>query len=128
MKKIRVRFNLGQGKNYMKWKIEYPDGKIEYHVPTETQLILEGCILKNFKTVAKGIFDGANKTVCAWVLCDKIHIIKEGFTQFDDKEQTNRIRYNPRVTPNWMFEGEIADRKKFDLIASVDRGLYNVKL
>jgi hypothetical protein len=128
MKKIRVRFNLGQGKNYMKWKIEYPDGRIEYHVPSETQLILDGCILKNFKTVAKTIFDGANKTVCAWVLCDKITIIKECFTQFDDKEQTNRIRYNPRVTPHWMFEGEIADGKRFDLIASVDRGLYNIKL
>jgi hypothetical protein len=28
-KKVKVRFNLGRGKNYMKWKVE-ADGRSEY--------------------------------------------------------------------------------------------------
>jgi len=32
-KSIKVRFNLGKGVNYMKWKIEYPDGRVLYSDP-----------------------------------------------------------------------------------------------
>ena len=125
MKKTRIRFNLGQGKNFMKWKIEYPSGKTEYHVPSEIQLVMFNCTLKNFKGVAKGIFDGANKTVCAWVLCEEVTIRNKGFSRCD-REQENRIRYNPRVTPNWMFKGENADGIKMEIIGSVENALYKI--
>jgi len=120
MKSIKVRFNLGTGKNYMKWKIEYPDGKIEYHHPTDVQLNMHDCILKNYKTTAQKIFDGANKTVCAWVLCKQIEIRTNNF----EPETQNKIRFNPRVQPNWVYNGEIVDGKKFDSVISVDYGLY----
>jgi hypothetical protein len=120
MKSIKVRFNLGAGKNYMKWKIEYPDGKVEYFRPTNIQLVMSDCTLKNYKKTADKIFKGANKTVCAWVLCKEIEIRKENF----EPDNENKIRYNPRVQPNWMFNGEIVDGKKFDNIISVDFGLY----
>ncbi len=120
MKSIKVRFNLGAGKNYMKWKIEYPDGKVEYFRPTNIQLVMSDCTLKNYKKTADKIFKGANKTVCAWVLCKEIEIRKENF----EPDNENKIRYNPRVQPNWMFNGEIVDGKKFDSIISVDYGLY----
>jgi len=120
MKSIKVRFNLGAGQNYMKWKIEYPDGKVEYLRPTDVQLVMSDCTLKNYKKTAEKIFNGADKTVCAWVLCKEIEIRKENF----EPDNENKIRYNPRVQPNWMFNGEIVDGKKFDSIISVDYGLY----
>jgi hypothetical protein len=131
MARIKVRFNLGRGANYMKWKVQYPNGVVEYRNPSETQLILNGCQLRNHKGVAKKIFDGGNKTVCAWVLCDEIEIITltttnylKLFTQFD--LMFDRIKYNPRVKPNWIFNDEIVDNEFIQSIGSVDCGLYKI--
>ena len=71
--KIKVRFNLGAGKHFMKWKIEGPLG-VEYHHPDQVQLVLAKCKIKNNKKTAQKIFDGVHKTVCAWVLCESISI------------------------------------------------------
>jgi len=120
MKSIKVRFNLGAGKNYMKWKIEYTDGKVEYLHPTDVQLMMHDCTLKNYKKTAEKIFNGADKTVCAWVLCKQIEIKTSNF----EPETQNKIRFNPRVQPNWILNGDIVDGMKFDNIISVDYGLY----
>ena len=103
---IKVRFNLSAGKNYMKWKVEYPDRKPEYYDPKEFQLVLGGCVLKNHKTTAQKIHDGAHKTVCAWVLCQMISIHKAGDVATEGLPQ---IKYNPRVRPNWMWDEEVMD-------------------
>ena len=124
MKRIKVRFNLGRGKNFMKWKVQYPNGVIEYYSPSEAQLVMTRCQLKNHKKTAQKIFEGANKTVCAWVLCEEIDIRKETFIQFD--VNCDRIRYNPRVQPNWLLNGEIVDSQRVDMIGSVDYGLYEI--
>jgi len=126
VKRIKVRFNLGRGANYMKWKIQYPNGVVQYHNPNEVQLVMRGCQLRNHKGVAQKIFDGANKTVCAWVLCEQIDVIKDTFACVDTI--WDRIRYNPRVQPNWMFNGNIADNQYFGTIASVDYGLYTKEI
>ena len=76
--KIKVRFNLGRGKNYMKWKIQSKSG-VEYHYPADVQLIMKGCQLKNNRKTAEKIFNGENKDVCAWVLCDSIDIKFDNF-------------------------------------------------
>jgi len=120
-KKIKVRFNLGRGENYMKWKVEYPDGRTEYYYPTGIQLIMEGCQLKNRRNTAQKIFDGASKTVCAWVLCESLEIRD---SRFLPDRQEKRVRYNPKVTPNWTYKDQIADGKTFERIYSVDFGLY----
>ena len=124
MARIKVRFNLGRGANYMKWKVQYPNGLVEYHNPSETQLILKGCQLRNHKGVAKKIFDGANKTVCAWVLCEDIEIINHTFIQFD--KICDRLKYNPRVKPNWLLNDNIVDNEFINSIGSVDSGLYKI--
>ena len=61
MARIKVRFNLGRGTNYMKWKVTYPDGNIEYYNPTEVQLVMKaviklyvhGCCVKILKSLLK---------------------------------------------------------------------------
>lgn len=117
MKYIKVRFNLGRGNNYMKWKIQYPDGRVEYVSPEETNLLLNKCIVKNNKKIAKKIFDGANKTVCAWILCESV-----GFTKINYK--LTPLSYNPRAAPNWMSDGKIVDEKYFETITTINRKLF----
>jgi len=118
---IKVRFNLSAGKNYMKWKVEYPDRKPEYYDPKEVQLMFSGCTLKNYKTTAQKIHDGANKTVCAWVLCDAIKIYEAGTLFAGDKPQ---FKYNPRVRPNWMWEDEVIDGCWYHTMMSDSSKLY----
>jgi hypothetical protein len=122
MARIKVRFNLGKGANYMKWKVQYPNGNVEYHNPTEIQLVMNGCQLRNHKKTAEKIFNGGEKVVCAWVLCDDIIIRKHSFVPFD--VACEKIRYNPRVQPNWLINGGVVDNVKFERIGSVDYGLF----
>ena len=122
MKSIKVRFNLGRGQNYMKWKVKYTDGSVEYHSPSEVQLLMHDCILKNHKNTAQKIYDGANKTVCAWVLCKSLAIKKNDFIKADTIGE--RVRYNPRVTPHWMLNDENVDGRALEKLFSVDFGLY----
>jgi hypothetical protein len=125
-KMVKVRFNLAKGKNFMKWKIEYPDGNKEYLSPTENQLVLHNVLLKNYKTVAKKIFDGHGKVVCAWAICESIEIIRKApFNQFD-QDQSNKLNYNPKITPNWVHNGCNADGKVFKKVGSVNYQLFDL--
>ncbi len=124
MKRIKVRFNLGRGKNYMKWKVQYPNGEVEYYDPTSTQLVMVNCQLGNHKKVAEKIYNGGEKVVCAWVLCESIVINTNKFLQLDT--YCHRIKYNPRVQPNWLLNGEVVDNQKYEQIGSVDFGLYKI--
>lgn len=127
MKSYKVRFNLGKGKNFMKWKIQHPDGTIEYHSPKDVQLLMHECILKNHKKTAQKIYDGGEKVVCAWVLCKSLAIKKSTLdTELDAILLGERVRYNPRVTPHWMLDGENVDGMSVDKLVSVDFGLYKI--
>ena len=122
MKSIKIRFNLGRGKNYMKWKIQYTDGTIEYHSPTDVQLLMHDCKLKNHKKTAQKIFDGGEKVVCAWILCKSLAIKTKDFIQADLSGE--RVRYNPRVTPHWVLNDENVDGLPVDKLVTVDYGVY----
>lgn len=121
MKSIRVRFNLARGKNYMKWKVEYPNKNVQYYDVTEVQLVMCNCKLKNHRKVAEKIYNGANKQVCAWVLCEEL-FIKD--TDFLKDEGYERVKYNPREIPHWVYKGEVADGVSFQTLISIDFGLY----
>jgi hypothetical protein len=124
MKRIKVRFHLGKGKNFMKWQITHADGNKSYHEPTEVQLILTDCQLKNSVKVAKKIFEGGEKVVCAWVLCEGI-VIRKAVPFGVDSDM--RVKYNPRVTPNWVLDGVVVDGCYFKGIMSDNRGLFITK-
>jgi len=120
MKSIKVRFNLSRGVNYLKWKVEYPDGNVMYYYPTGVQLIMGDCTLKNYKKVAEKIHNGANKSVCAWVLCKTLELKFDNFIT----DNTTQIKFNPRVQPNWIINGEVSDGKKLDNIHSIGHSLF----
>jgi hypothetical protein len=111
----KVRFHLGLGENYMKWQIIYYD-------PNEYKLQLLNCKLKNKKSVAKKIFKGENKTVCAWVECQNLHILPNFF----EIPTNEKIKYNPKKAPYWQDDrGKNIDNKNFDMIFSDNKNLYS---
>lgn len=120
MKSIKVRFNLGRGKNYMKWKVQYPDGNVVYVSPTENQLVMTDCVFKNHKSTAQKIFDGGEKVVCAWILCKDIEVYSGRWF----RDESRRVRYNPRVQPNWLFDGQIMDNDGMPRLHTIDYGVY----
>lgn len=123
MRKVKVRFNLSAGKNFMKWKVQGPDG-IQYLEPSEVTLKLTNCQLKNGRATALKIFNGAHKTVCAWVLCESVEITK---AQPMDESCMTQLKYNPRVLPYWTHDGVNADGSLYDTIVSNGKSLFTPK-
>ncbi len=121
MKRIKIRFHLGRGINYMKWKVAYPNGDIEYISPTDFQIQMINCQAKNSKKISQKIFDGGEKVVCAWILCDEVRVRS---TNFYTEQNATRLSYNPRVTPNWVCEGNDVDNGYFGFIYNVDYKLF----
>ena len=120
MKNYKVRFNLGRGANYLKWKVTSPNGKVNYYEPNNVCLHMENCKLVNQQGTAQKIFDGANKTVCAWIECETLTI----FEPLNNIAQGIKISYNPRVQPNWVCDGEIVDNGRYDVLYSFENGVY----
>lgn len=121
MVRTKVRFNLARGKNYKKWKITYPGGITEYLDPSEVTLVMSKCKLNNNRKVAEKIFGGKSKEVCAWVLCEYLVITDKEQTPM---EESQRLRFNPRVKPNWDFKNVNADGKEYRCIESRGSRLY----
>ena len=107
----------------MKWKIERPDGVVSYHSPNDVQLLMTGCVLKNQKSTALKIFQGSNKTVCSWILCENIVIASNVSTE--NMGDSEKVSYNPRVSPNWMYKGKIADGMRFGKLVSSGNKVYS---
>lgn len=118
----KVRFNLGKGKNYMKWKIQ-SGREAKYYDPAEWNLFMSGCILKNQRSTAEKIHAGANKSVCAWILCEHVFLGKN----IDLPEGGERLRYNPRVQPNWMAGEEVVDNQRYDAVWTDGRQVFGKK-
>lgn len=123
MKLSKVRFNLSRGTRYMKWKVETPEG-VAYLDPDKHQLLLSNCQLKNNAKTATRIHEGANKTVCSWISCDEVQILEAGCLSMLNTE--DRVHYNPRITPNWVFRGENADGLRIPTIVSSGRNVYAI--
>ena len=122
MKSNKIRFNLGRGKNYLKWKVERPGIKTEYFDPNDVQLVLRNCVLKNNQKSAQEIFQGDHKKICAWVLCESVEIKTNDFSTHSE----NQIKYNPRIQPNWLLGDKNVDGIKLDTIISNGRRLFKV--
>jgi hypothetical protein len=130
--KIKVRFNLGRGKHYMKWKIQSSAG-VEYHSPEDVDLVLKNCQLKNNRKRAESIYNGENKDVCAWILCDSVEIkekVRLSFTTEDEiiafvnLTDSKRLRYNPRVHPYWSLMDECVDNNSYEELYTIGQRIF----
>lgn len=121
--KIRVRFHLARGENYMKWQVRH--GKeVRYFEPDDFTLRMVNCILKNKPSDAERIYTGENKRVCAWINCTSVEIYD---CQKLGLEESSQIRYNPRVAPYWSdSEGNNIDNQSFTVIESNNRSLFAI--
>lgn len=123
MDKAKIRFNLGKGKNYMKWKIEHSGGVV-YLSPDDVVLKMTNARLRNQKSTATKINLGANKTVCSWILCDYVQVL-ENYHLRDLTAVSKQIRYNPRVNPFWMDEdGNNIDGNNYDNLFTYCNKIY----
>ncbi|MHA1138651.1 MAG: hypothetical protein ACTSSE_19410 [Candidatus Thorarchaeota archaeon] len=97
-----MRYHLGRGENYKKWQIRNRDGSVEYIHPDDMVVVLSNARLHNRRKVADKIYQGENKTVCAWIDCE---ILSKGWWRMDG-DSWEEIYYNPRETPYWTLFGE----------------------
>ena len=116
----KVRFNLGAGENFMKWKITNPKGVHTYHDPSKVVIKMKDCFLRNQLGGAVKIFNGANKTVVAWVEAKEVTVLE----QVQLEVAFDKVSYNPRVTPHWMLDGKIVDGETFEAMVSINRELF----
>lgn len=123
-KKNIVRFNLGLGKNYQKWRVRYSDGVIKFFDPKEVSITMRGVKLVNHKKAANRIFDGGYKTVCAWLSCDEVTI---GVAS-DDNIDVDKLSYNPRVIPNWVSGGNNVDGCEYGELLTSGRNIFIINL
>lgn len=87
----------------MKWQVRI-DKIVMYLEPSEVSITMENAVLMNHRNVAQRIYDGENKTVCAWVRCTAIHI-----NPSEDGVSPNgwEVKFNPRVLPYWADENGV---------------------
>lgn len=131
---FRVRFNLSQGPNFMKWVVvtgeDRPENK-QFFSPNEVSISMTDCVLKNYPTRANKIFAGADKEVCAWIECKDVSVI----LPIERCADSGDITYNPRITPYWRNSlNTNIDNAHFESVVScgrflqVNRDVSNVKV
>lgn len=120
----KVRFHLGRGKNYQMWQVtNKATKKKRYYDPAETTLILRGCVLGNRPGVARKIFEGENKTVCAWVDCEFVDAVPR--TREDNVSALTQYKYNPKKNPHWFtITNDNADKTDLQIMVTLDRRMY----
>ena len=105
-RKFKIRYHLGRGENYMKWRVEDVTTKtVDFYDTDGFSMLAVGVKLHNQPATADKIHNGANKTVCAWIMASKV--------TFNPARQPKGIQvsYNPRVSPNWRDqEGNNVDK------------------
>lgn len=115
---IKVRFNLGAGPRYKKWKVEWPDKRVEYLDPNLVSLVMTSCTLRNREVSAQKIFKGHQKFVCAWIECESIEI-KDPIPI-----EGPQVKYNPKLKPNWNLEGANVDGCNFKELVTNGRQVF----
>lgn len=118
-----IRFHLGAGENFMKWKVENTDTKeVNFYEPDQYQIFMFNCKLVNSPKTAMKIYTGEiNKTPIAWVQCERVEVlpIKEQVIDID------KLSYNPQKSPNWVdTDGDVIDNYVFPELVTFNRGVY----
>ena len=124
MRTIKIRFHLGRGDNFQRWQIKDGD-EVRYFDPIETCLVLKNTKLTNKGNQSNKIFNGANKTVTAWIECQLVSIQPNVGQCLENGKE---LRFNPRQVPHWTSEeGENADGREDAVLYTFGRKVYAVK-
>lgn len=116
MTKTRVRFHLSKGENFQNWQVKCGDS-VDYYDPTEYHLHMINCKLRNQPATAQKIYEGENKTVCAWIECDEV-------VAFPSKaaymlNPLDFVFYNPKTKPYWRLKtGENVDNEVYKTLTT----------
>jgi len=118
---FKVRFHLGQGENYMKWRVEDVTTKnVWFFEPSNFQALIVNGKLHNHPSTAMKINHGANKTVCAWIMAEDVILYPS-----DNLLMKGQVAYNPRLMPHWIDNnGNNADKKEFAEMHIVERKIF----
>lgn len=122
----KIRFNLGRGKNYKKWKIINPDKSIVILDPTLVNILLMNATLINKKKSALEIFNGANKRVCSWIQAEEILIHTSNEASTIDVDFKDEVCYNPRIEPNWECNGIDFDNRTIPSLITKENKVFMV--
>ena len=125
MKRYRVRFHLARGDNYMKWQgVDKQNNTKEYFDPNSMSLFMKNCELGNHPATAKKIYNGDNKTVCAWISCDDYQVWdNERFTL--NASAMTHYKYNPKKNPHWFTDThDNRDGLKLGTMITQNRAVY----
>lgn len=125
IKRYRVRFHLAKGDNFMKWQVfDRQYNTKSYFDPSFKTILMRDCVLGNRPATAKRIFEGENKTVCAWVSCDDIQVWDSDTVKVDTSAMTH-YKYNPRKNPHWFTDThDNRDGLKLETMMTNNRAIY----
>lgn len=135
-KRFQVRFHLGKGQNHMKWQVKDAgnnpasnNGKadIDYYNPDKVDIVMYQCKLGNHPSTARKIYEGAHKTVCAWVECDMVEIKYRSSPNFQEQDTSDMIqyKYNPRKNIHWFTdEDSNVDDHEFMILSTKGKSIY----
>ena len=127
--RYKVRFHLAKGEYYRHFQVTFPDGRRKYYDPESNFIYMENARLYNNCRVAEKIHGGRNKTVCSWIECDEVDIRGILGSLFSDEPIPNgdgkiELKYNPRVNPHWLENGENVDFKVYPRLFTVGKSVF----
>ena len=118
---IRVRFHLGKGKHFFHWQVRKETG-VEYYDPDRWQLAMFDCVLRSRRGEAEKIYNGKNKSVCAWIECKRL--IVQPAPAWERPYKGIAIAFNPRWRPHWTGpDGQDIDQTQHRMIRTSGRSL-----
>ena len=120
--KTKVRFHLAKGPNYQRWQVRCGED-VQYYDPEDVILEMHNAVLRNQRGTAERILNGENKTVCAWVECDKLVVKNRG--EHAIPETSGFCHFNPRRRPHWFDKRENdLDNTQYPMLATFGRLIF----
>jgi len=125
----KVRFHLGAGEHFMHWQVKDTiTGEVKYYNPDEYHIQMIQCRLKNHRRTAEKIFNGENKTVCAWIECKHIAVQPRNYMIYRIIGRHTLISYNPKKAPYWVNRlNDNIDNDNYLEILTNGRNLFALK-
>jgi len=93
---------------------------VDYIDGTKYDIIMHECELYINENISEKIHSGRypKKRPCAWIVCNRYEVVKR------TEKTGSDITYNPRVDPNYRYEGENVNGKKYNTLTQSNNKIY----